>query len=192
MQEFKLFMVLLGCRPPGRHTEQHDIFFGIASSLSELVPYMKAFWREAAQKIHIDAWREVNCVDGYQVKISLRDDIFLTSEKKDQRLFFVNLGGYQEGKFEEQHFTVLTVQPDRAPAITQAKKTLFFKNNQFGKAVSHVDDKYGIDVDDLYDIEDILPARHKSAFRIDLIPAEALTADEIHLGYLKLSALKVN
>ena len=30
-------MVLLGCRPPGRFTEQHDIFFGIGNSLKELV-----------------------------------------------------------------------------------------------------------------------------------------------------------
>jgi hypothetical protein len=31
------------CTPAGRHTEQHDIFFGIGSSLKEIVPKMKDF-----------------------------------------------------------------------------------------------------------------------------------------------------
>jgi len=39
----KLFMLLLGCKPPGRHTEQHDVFFGIARSLRDLVPEIQAF-----------------------------------------------------------------------------------------------------------------------------------------------------
>jgi Domain of Unknown Function (DUF1543) len=37
----KLFMILLGCRPKGRHTEQHDIFFGIGNELADLKPAMK-------------------------------------------------------------------------------------------------------------------------------------------------------
>ena len=40
----KLYMVMLGCTPKGRFTEQHDIFFGIGNSLKELIPNMKAFW----------------------------------------------------------------------------------------------------------------------------------------------------
>jgi hypothetical protein len=40
----KLFMVLIGCKPEGRHTEQHDIFFGIAQTLADLVPQLKSFW----------------------------------------------------------------------------------------------------------------------------------------------------
>lgn len=68
MADLKLFMVLLGCKPAGRHTEQHDIFFGVATSLKELVPEIKAFWKEGGDKIHIDAWREVTVVDGLQDK----------------------------------------------------------------------------------------------------------------------------
>ena len=53
MSQLKLFMLLLGCKPPGRHVEQHDVFFGIAGSLDELIPEIKAFWPET-DKIHID------------------------------------------------------------------------------------------------------------------------------------------
>ncbi len=65
----KLYMVMLGCRPEGRCTEQHDIFFGIGKSLKELLPDMKNFWPEAKGRIHIDAWREVTQVDNYKIEI---------------------------------------------------------------------------------------------------------------------------
>ena len=65
----KLYMLLLGSKAPKRNVEQHDYFFGIANSLKELVPQIKAFWPEAGNSIHVDGWREVNNVDGYQVKV---------------------------------------------------------------------------------------------------------------------------
>jgi hypothetical protein len=177
-------MVLLGSKPPGRHVEQHDFFFGIAPSLKDLVPYIKLFWPEAGGTIHIDGWREVTVVDGYQVVIVPRtgqDDLC-----HDKKLFFINLGGYQENKFEEQHYTLLTVKSDRATALKEAKKTLFFKQG----IGTHIDDKYGIDVDDLYEIDEILNPSQKQDFSIKLIPSADLQENPIHLGYWKLSSLK--
>jgi hypothetical protein len=184
MAEPKLYMLLLGCRPPGRHVEQHDFFFGIAPSLKELIPDIKNFWPEAKGQIHIDAWREVTAVDGYEVRVIDKADA-----EQQQKLFFINLGGYLPDKFEEQHYTLLTVQPDLAAATKQAKQTLFYKENGFGKAVSHIDDKYGIDVDDIYRIEDILPAAQKQTYRVQLKPAPGMLEDEIHLGYLPLAKI---
>lgn len=183
----KLFMLLLGSKAPARHVEQHDFFFGIASSLKELVPAIKAFWPEAGEKIHIDAWREVNVVENYRVTIIPKSQ---AGKAADQyKLFFINLGGYQENKFEEQHYTILTVKSDRATAFAQAKETLFFKYNHFAGAASHIDDKYGIDVDDLYEIEDILSPAQKKIYQIELTSASGLKEDPIHLGYFKLSNL---
>ena len=181
-------MLLLGCKPPGRHTEQHDVFFGIANKLGDLVPEIKAFWRET-EKIHIDAWREVTTVDGYKITIAPRETGAKTSAEAPNKLFFINLGGYQEHKFEEQHYMVLAVKADRAAAFKAAKETLFFQHNNFEGANSHIDDKYGIDVDDLYEIEDILSPAQKEKYVIELTPTEEVTNDEIHLGYFKLTAL---
>ncbi len=178
-------MLLLGCTPPGRHIEQHDVFFGIANSLQELIPEIEAFWPEP-DKIHIDAWREVTAVDGYAVKILPKDN---TIEDHKQKLFFINLGGYLENRFEEQHYMLLTVKEDRSAAFKQAKETLFFKHNHFTGANSHIDDKYGIDVDDLYEIADILSPSQKQQYQIELIPGAKLKEDSINLGYLKLSRL---
>ena len=185
--DLKLFMVLLGSKAPGRNVEQHDYFFGIAKTLKELLPDIKAFWPEAGNSIHLDGWREVTVVDGYEVKAIPKGETTLPSSKK---LFFINLGGYQSGKLEEQHYTVLTVQDDRVSAVQEAKKTIFFKTNTFKGAGSHIDEKYGIDVDDIYRIEDILSPLQKEKYHISITPAENLTEDEITLGYFKLDKIK--
>lgn len=174
-------MVLLGCKPEGRHTEQHDVFFGIGTSLSDLVPEILEFWPEAKEKIHIDAWREVTAVDGYSVRVAQRD----ARTSNGMKLFFVNLGGYKENDFEEYHYRCLSAAPDTAEAIRQAKNQTFWKHS----VCSHIDDKYGIDVDDIYQIEDVLTPRAKSQFVIQVEPAEQTISDELHPGYLKLTKL---
>lgn len=190
---YKLFMVLLGSKAPKRNVEQHDYFFGIARTIKELVPQMKAFWPEAGASLHIDGWREVNNVDGYEVKVIPKventgglDEMGTESAAK---LFFINLGGYQSNKLEEQHYVVLTVKEDRTMAIQDAKKTTFFKTNFIKGANSHIDEKYGIDVDDVYKIEEILDPALKENFQIEIVQSPSLPDDEIRLGYFKLNKL---
>ena len=108
------------------------------------------------------------------------------SSGSPNKLFFINLGGYQPNKFEEQHYHVLTVKVNRSAAFKEAKETLFFRDNHFPGAESHIDDKYGIDVDELYEIDDILWQQHKDKYRIVLAVADNSTEDELHLGYIKL------
>ena len=177
---------MLGCVPPGRHIEQHDIFFVIGESLNQIVPEIKAFWPEP-ERIHIDAWREVTAVEGYKINIVAKEDAVTSPDTN--KLFFINLGGYLPNKFEEQHYVVLTVKESKAQATAEAKKTLFYQHNHFEGATSHIDDKYGIDVDDLYEIDDILPVSQKAKYRLEVVATEGLVEDKINLGYLKLSAL---
>ena len=89
MKPVKLFMLLLGSKPQQRNTEQHDVFFSIGSELKDLLPEIYAFWPEAQQKIHIDAWREVTQVDGYDVTVQPKDDGTAAAPVK---LFFIKCG----------------------------------------------------------------------------------------------------
>lgn len=179
-------MLLLGSKAPQRNVEQHDYFFGIANSLKELVPAIKAFWPEAGNSIHVDGWREISNVGDYKINVSLKTEASKPSLKK---LFFINLGGYQSNKLAEQHYIVLSVNDDRAHAVQEAKKSVFFKTNSLKGANAHIDEKYGVDVDDIYKIEDILDPVMKAKYQIEIIQAEDLTEDEIHLGYFKLDKL---
>ncbi|MFA6275490.1 MAG: DUF1543 domain-containing protein [Pedobacter sp.] len=182
----QLFMVLLGCRPEGRHIEQHDIFFGIGTSLQELIPQMNAFWPEAKGKIHVDAWRSVNQVDGYKVEVVAKSE----EAKADLvSLFFLNLGGYKKNEFDELHYKMLVVSDQKALAIKQAKETTFYKHTAFEGATSHIDDKFGVDVDDIFEIKDILSSATKSKYALKFTPNIDLPEDEIFLGYLPLSKI---
>lgn len=180
-----LFMLLLGCKPDGRHTEQHDVFFGIAISLKDLIPDMISFWPESKGQLHIDAWREVTQVGDYFVEIQERSEL----PNPGTQLFFLNLGGYKPNDFEEYHYKMLVAASDKGVAVQQAKKTAFYKHTGFAEATSHIDDKYGIDVDDIYDIEDILPSDNKSKYSIALKHRPNNQEDEMHLGYLTLQKL---
>lgn len=181
----KLFMVLLGCTPKGRNTEQHDVFFGIGKSIADLKTQMENFW--PGTQLHIDAWREVTNVDGFLV------EVITSTEKKinnKQQLYFLNLGGYKQNEFEEFHYKMLAVAADKGKAVKAAMKSAFYKHTSLpGKGTSHIDDRYGVDVDDIYSIKDILSDEIKSQFSIlisDKI-VDGLTEDELHLGYLKWS-----
>lgn len=185
MQDLKLFMVLIGCTPKGRNTEQHDIFFSIGRSMKGLLPEIVEFWPEAEGEMHIDAWREVNQVDGRRVSILSRAEVKEGIE--EDKLFFINLGGYRRNEFDEFHYKMLVAAPDKSQAIQQAKQTAFYKHTRFDGAESHIDDKFGVDVDDIFQIEDILPAAVKEKYSISLAPAEAAAEDELNLGYFKLS-----
>ena len=184
----KLYMVLLGCKPKARFTEQHDIYFDVGYSLKDLVTGIINSWPEAP-KIHIDAWREVTEVEGYAIKVIEKTPSLERAPQQPEKLFFLNLGGYKKDEFEEYHYKILAVGKEKSAAIRQAKESTFYKHTGFTGANSHIDDKYGVDVDDLYEIEDIIPAAIKEKYTLHILPRAAAGKDEWHLGYTILSKL---
>jgi hypothetical protein len=185
----KLFMLLLGCTPQGRNTEQHDIFFGIADALKDLVPAIIEAWPGAKGKIHIDAWRQVNYVDQHAVQVFDKQQLPVNVAENKSKLFFLNLGGYKQNEFEEYHYKILVACENKSVAIQRAKATAFYKHTGFKDAASHIDDKYGVDVDDIFEIEDILPKHIKEKYSIMLSPTGNATKDEVNLGYFNLEKL---
>ncbi|MEO3407643.1 DUF1543 domain-containing protein [Mucilaginibacter sp. CAU 1740] len=133
---------------------------------------LHAFWPEAGSSLHIDGWREVTHVDGYRVEVRKVSEIN-PDLNNGRRLFFVNLGGYQTAKLEEQHYTLLTVQEHRKGAIKTSTLTNFFKQQTITavkSASAHIDEKYGIDVDEIYQIDDVLAPVMKLHYRLVLTP----------------------
>lgn len=177
---------MLGCTPPGRNTEQHDTYFTIAASIGDTVEGIKQFWPEANGDIHVDAWREVTGLDGYSVEVKPRQT---AGAENAFRLFFINLGGYKENEFDEFHYKLLIPAIDKASAIKQAKTAAFYKHTRFKGAESHIDDKFGVDVDDIYQIEDILSAEIKEKYTVVITPSTSVKNDLLHLGYFQLSQL---
>lgn len=174
---------MLGCRPDNRTTEQHDMFFGIAEKVEDLKPAMKRFWPEGKHNLHIDVWREITHVDGNEVLID-------GPEEGSGQLFFVNLGGYQRGVFDELHLKLLIAAPDMKTAVSQAKKTDFFSQNGFPGANAHIDEKFSFDVDGVDRVADLLTRCGFPGKRIVLRKTGSQFQDEIHCGYFPLTKMK--
>ena len=179
--EQKLFMVVTGCRPKDRNIEQHDVFFGIGTCLEDLIPAIKASWSNGT--VHIDSWREVCFINGYKVLVKPRVEAPDTADPA-RKLYFINLGGYKPEDLEEYHYKIIVAAADKGEAVRISKQTAFYKHTGFRGATSHIDDKYGIDVDDTYEITDLLSEQDKAAYCIQLVPEDGV--DELHVGYLKL------
>lgn len=178
----ELFMVVVGGKPEGRFTEQHDVFFGIADELKELVPSMYEFWPALEGRMHIDSWRKVEKVDGYKIQIVKKSE---QNPNNSKRLYFVNLGGYKPNDMEEYHYKQLVVAANLAEATKIAKDTVFWKHH----VSSHIDDKYGIDVDDIYEVVDLLNPTFKEKYHILIQEASNIPEDTLEVGYLKISKL---
>jgi len=102
----------------------------------------------------------------------------------------LNLGGYKQNDLEEYHYKLLSVAENKTAAIQEAKKTAFYLHTGFKGATSHIGDKYGVDVDDVYEITDVLSAELKTKYSLAIEKKQGhLSEDELHIGYVKLSSL---
>jgi hypothetical protein len=105
-------------------------------------------------------------------------------------LFFINLGGYKENELEEYHYKILAVAETMAEASKISKQTAFYKHYGFRGAESHIDDKYGIDVDDIYKVHDILNPLLKQEFSLQITKSANAFEDKLHIGYLRIEKLE--
>lgn len=179
--KLKLYMALLGCTPKNRLTEQHDIFFGIGESLIDLKPDMYDFWNDGGQ-LHVDSWREITHIDGYAITIVPKEK----ATEQVENLYLINLGGYKPGELEEYHYKALVVGDKMSTAIKASKKTTFYKHYGFKGAESHIDEKYGLDVDDMHKVADILPERFRELYHIKITKTDDVFEDKLHIGYFML------
>ena len=191
-----LYMVQLGGRPKGRLIEQHEIFFGVANQVNELIVDINNHWSEVKNKWHIDSYRAITRVDNYTIR--LVESSQQVENTNDLKLFFINLGGYQQGSFEEFHYKLLIVADSQADAIKKAKQSEFYKQFTFKdkasplNAASHIDDKFEVNIDDIYNVNDLI-----SNIKIIIEPlARALdeaiddVEDKEYVGYLSIKNLK--
>lgn len=220
----KLFMLKIGARPQGRLIEQHDVMFVIANSLSETIESVNQHWPAVKNNWHLDAWREVKRVGDYQILLSknslskdgwskdnaladkmLADNIFAEDrvdnklDNQGKQLYFVNLGGYLPGQFEEFHYKTLVIAETLGKATAQVKKTAFYQDYTFdnvdtaksGVATSHVDDKHQLDLDDIHCVADLLPNDVALTIQPLTEPEKnQLPYDALHIGYLSLKQIK--
>lgn len=114
----KLFAIYIGGEFPGANIEVHDIRFVVATAIENTHGALRQQWWGIPRSLHIDCWAEIVHADGYD--ISLRPEPFEGTEK----LFFVNLGGYEPGEFAERHRNMFVVAQTEVAAKSRALKSV--------------------------------------------------------------------
>lgn len=129
-----LFLVVLGGRVPKAHIELHDVRFVVGATIDDTLPQLRRQWFGARRGLHLDSWMRVQFVDGYRVE--LRAEPFQGPE----RLWFVNMGGYDPAQLAEQHAFALYVAASAEAARAAARRQLLP-----GAVQRHKDDLHGVE-----------------------------------------------
>ena len=111
----KLFMFYVGGSCGNSNVELHDVRFSIGETAEDCYDDLRQQWWGDPTSLHLDCWGEVSQADGYDVALTtdaLRDGV--------NKLFFVNLGGYDAREFSELHKNILLVAPDAKAAKAKA------------------------------------------------------------------------
>jgi hypothetical protein len=116
--EMKLFAFYVGGETETSNTELHDMRFAVGERVEDCYENLRRQWWGTPESLHIDCWTGLTHSDGYS--ISLRPEVSSGIEK----LFFVNLGGYDPDQFTELHSNVFVVAPNKAEAKKRALATV--------------------------------------------------------------------
>lgn len=140
-----LFIVMLGGRHARANTEVHDVVLAVGDSLEDVYPQLKNAWFGEQKGLHIDAWAQIYGVafEGKNYQIQFTD---AAPNQVDQKLYLLNLGGYDAREFGELHRYVLVVAQN-AMVAKQRGKAYFAQHwqKQHTDRVLDVDDCIAID-----------------------------------------------
>lgn len=140
-----LFIVMLGGRHTRANTEVHDVVLTVGESLEETYPQLKNAWFGEQKGLHIDAWAKINGVafEGQKYRLAFVD---AAPNQSEQRLFLINLGGYDAREFGELHRYVLVVAQNEMVAKQRGKAHFATHwQKQHTDRVLEVDDCIAID-----------------------------------------------
>jgi hypothetical protein len=136
----ELFLVVLGGRLPGVHIELHDVRFVAGSSIEATLPELRRQWFGSRRGLHLDSWMRVRNVDGNRVELR-REPC-----SGPERLWFVNMGGYDPEQLAEQHAFGLFVAATAVQARAAARQRLLP-----GVLERHRDDLHEVRLDTVRD-----------------------------------------
>nr|WP_174507449.1 DUF1543 domain-containing protein [Acinetobacter sp. Marseille-Q1620] len=141
-----LFIVMLGGRHAKANTEVHDVVVAVGDTLQEVYPQLKQAWFGEQRGLHIDAWAQINGVEFENKKYQLH--FTEISNQSEQKLFLINLGGYDAKEFGELHRYVLVVAQN--PIVAKEKGKQYFAKGWYKPHTDRV-----LEVDDCIVIDQV-------------------------------------
>lgn len=114
-----LFVIYIGGTHEKSLIELHDIRFVVADTIEETYESLKKTWWGTPESLHLDAWGILRYADGHNITISHQP---ITDSKN--KLYFVNLGGYDKNQFTELHQNIFVVAENEQQAKLKAVATV--------------------------------------------------------------------
>ena len=115
-----LFIVMLGGRHARANTEVHDVVLAVGESLEDTYPQLKNAWFAEQKGLHIDAWAKINGLE-FEGKSYALQFTNAAPNPADEKLWLINLGGYDPHEFGELHRYVLIVAQNAMVAKQRGK-----------------------------------------------------------------------
>lgn len=134
-----LFVFYVGGDAPGSLIELHDVRFAVAETMEDTFDELKASWWGTPDSFHLDCWGELRSADGYNITLSTE------KPEGDEKLWFVNLGGYDPEQFTELHKNVFVVAPNESKAKVRALKQILDWKGHHKDNLYEVEKIYGVD-----------------------------------------------
>jgi hypothetical protein len=113
-----LFMIYIGGKHQNSLIELHDIRFIAAESIQSTYPELRNSWWGVPSSLHLDCYGILKQVDGYDIHLKT------LPAPSDEKLYFVNLGGYDASEFTELHRNFCIVAKNVMEAQGKAKKQI--------------------------------------------------------------------
>jgi hypothetical protein len=110
-----LFVIYIGGSHSRSFIELHDMRFVIANNIEETYEALRQSWWGTPESLHLDAWGILNYADDHNVRISDQPP-----QNTTNKLYFVNLGGYDQHQFTELHKNIFVVAADEKQAKQKA------------------------------------------------------------------------
>ena len=169
----KLFSVFLGGRAEKCNTELHDVVFTCGNKIEETYFDLLDKWFGTPDRLHIDSWVELSHIDGYKVSLNKNK---IDSKNK---LYFINLGGYDPKKFEELHESKFMVGQNKIDIKKRAKESL-------------LTGLYQVHTDDLYDVDDCIEIKKVSNLYVQLEKSNSEKELKFKNGYFPIPKKVIN
>ena len=180
-----LFLVFVGGRAPKANIELHDVRWAVGTRIEDTFDSIRKNWFGSIEGLHIDSYKKIISIDGYRVNLKnkKKDKINkLNLEKGLNKLWFVNLGGYEQSSMQERHEFGLVVAKNSCEAKKKAKSKWLL-----GYKKTHKDNISSLDT--ISDVDDCEVIKNIDDWEIDLTIEEDFnkeTNSPDWFGYMRI------
>ena len=127
LENYFLFLVVLGGRAKKANIEQHDVRWVVGSKIEDTYDTLRKDWFGSPKGLHIDSYKKIKYIDGYKINLKnfendkINKKQLANRNKPQNNLWFVNIGGYDPTSMQEKHEFGLVAASTKLEAKNIAK-----------------------------------------------------------------------